>query len=512
MSPDGRLAAPRTHLAAIAVVAAFIVLLYAQVSGAWFCGYDDFNELHRAVFVDSRNPSTILTTTHFVGFMYRPVTSALQYATWSAFHSAAAFRVRNLIMHLISAAMLYGIVWLLLRSVSIAFGSALLFGIEPLSNETVVVAIWTNATAYALVFTALFFFLWALERAGRNAPWRLQLAVAALCMLLALFTYEPTFAAFGVIAVFAIAWRARGLPVPRGFAIAACAVFCSEALFFFAVRHLVLTSGAALNAPDVILRNAAMYAAALLVPIDPVLSHALFGTPFPAETHAGGKVLLLGGCIATMVLATAVIALRRFHLGERFQRADRAAAVVFGLAIPLGVLPLLLYRTHPSESNLYLSTAFYAALLCVALRRLCRTRVAYGVAVSLFALSFASGVAVRNEKVAACAAIAKSIVTELPEARWHQGKWSIRLAAPLGEPWSPPYALYNHTGLSTLEVSGTGTPGAQEALQLAAHNDEITAHIVPAASLLQHCVRPYSCFWVSGSGHVVPAVLAGLKY
>ncbi|MGZ3543114.1 MAG: hypothetical protein ACXVAF_18335, partial [Vulcanimicrobiaceae bacterium] len=43
----------RKHLVLIGIVTLLVALVYARVSGAWFCGYDDFNESYRAAFQDS---------------------------------------------------------------------------------------------------------------------------------------------------------------------------------------------------------------------------------------------------------------------------------------------------------------------------------------------------------------------------------------------------------------------------------------------------------------------------
>ncbi|MGZ3529761.1 MAG: hypothetical protein ACXVAO_19055, partial [Vulcanimicrobiaceae bacterium] len=78
-------------------------------------------------------------------------------------------------MHLLCVVMFYGIVWLISGSRPLAAGAALLFGLHPIANETVVVAIWTNATAYALLFSSFFLFLCSLRSQSAGGNWRIRL-------------------------------------------------------------------------------------------------------------------------------------------------------------------------------------------------------------------------------------------------------------------------------------------------------------------------------------------------
>lgn len=504
MQPGKEFPLTRSHVIALAVIAAIVGLLYARLSSAWFCGYDDFNEIHRAI-VDSHDPVRIVSTTHFVGYMYRPVTSLVQYATWNLFdHSAAAFRVRNLAMHVVCACFLYGIVWFSLRSRSIAFGAALLFGVEPLANESVAVAIWTNTTAYAFALAALFFFMWSMDRMQGGKPWFRQIAASLICFPLAIFAYEPAIVVIASIVLYAFLAGVRRKP-QRPFVTFASVGFALELAAFFIVRHLVLTRGEAINSADIVLRNTAMYVAALVTPIDFVWSHALAGTPLPQDIHASRAGLLLAAGATAVALALIV---RTAYRRARSQPSDSAprAAIFLAAGIPLGVLPLVLFRSHPSEHDLYLSAAFYTALLCLLARRLLRGRAAYAAVVVAFALSFSAADVYRNGRVIACADVARSIVTQLPIDRWRHGEWNIRLARLPGDPPIRPYGIYyDDNGLAALEIPGRPTPGAQEALQIASGNPHLRARVVGADSLESRCGTPYSCFWVSRTGQVIAA-------
>lgn len=489
-----------SHVLLIGLVLVLIALYYARVSGAWFCGYDDFNEAHRAAFSDPRH---ILTSTHDLPYMYRPVTAGLQYVTWTAFHhSPLAFRVRNLIAHLVSVALLYAIVWLLTESRLVSAGSALLFGLHPMANETVVVAIWTNAIAYAFFFASLFLFLYSVRLTTASRTSAPALAGSLACALVAMFTYEPAIAVFALMAGYL--WMRRD-SLPRSYVIAFLAAAALELLVFFGVRHLVIPYGAPLNSIALILRNAALYGAALLLPVDVVFAHAVLGTPLPSEFQMSGKMILP---VAAALALLALVIVVPMALKNRFRGGDWRVPVYLAAAIPVTLLPLLLFREHPSEHDLYPAAGLYTALLCVLLWKWTRSTLLYGALVAVFAISFAAATWVRNERVMQCAVIAQRIMTQLPVARWHEGSWNILLATSPQDRLGEPYGIYNDVGLNVLETESGNTPGAQEAVQLAADNPRITVRVVDTDTLMKDCIAANRCFWVSKWGIVRDAMHA----
>ncbi len=496
------------HLTALVAIAAIVGVLYARVSGAWFCGYDDFNEIHRAAFVDARNPAGMLTTTHFDPYMYRPVTSALQYVTWNAFHhSAVAFRLRNLCMHLVCVAMLYGMLFLMTGSRAVASATALLFGIEPLANETVVVAIWTNAFAYALVFTALFLFMYALHRLRSGGRYELPLAVSLIAMFVAIFTYEPAIVGFAFMLLYAAIWSRAGPGLPRAYIIWIVAGIAIELAIFMVARHAVVTDRAPLNSAAIVLRNALMYAIALGLPVDFVMAHRMFGTPLPSEVRLDKA--LAGALLALAIAIAGLVAyvVRRQDIANIFTPEQRRTMLFLLVSIPIGVIPLLLFREHASEHDLYFSAAWYVALISIVLRRLISERAPYAACVALFAVSFGSAIGVRNSRVEQCAGIAQRIMTQLPVARWQKGTWHIRLANRPGAKLGTPYGIYNDTGLMTLQIQASTIPGAQQAVQIAANNDAVAVDVVDPAQIEQGCAKPGTCFFISPSGKVMPATM-----
>jgi hypothetical protein len=249
------------HAAAITLTAILIALLYGKVSAAYFCGYDDFADINRAVFEDTRNPERIFTTTHFGTPKYRPLQRGLTFVTWYAARGAAAFRLRNVAFHMLAAALIYGISWLLFHSRSAAIGAGILFGIHPLANQPVVAAIWTNTTAYAFMLLSFFLFLYSL-RAKRN--WWLPLGAALAATEIALFLYESTIVVYGFFFGYLFIWRiVRAKSLPSGFAAILVGGSVVTLGLFFAVRRMFVSQASALTPIPVVVRNLAISSAPL---------------------------------------------------------------------------------------------------------------------------------------------------------------------------------------------------------------------------------------------------------
>ncbi|MGZ3498950.1 MAG: hypothetical protein ACXVAM_18750 [Vulcanimicrobiaceae bacterium] len=405
-------------------------------------------------------------------------------------------------MHLLCVVMFYGIVWLISGSRPLAAGAALLFGLHPIANETVVVAIWTNATAYALLFSSFFLFLCSLRSQSAGGNWRIRLLASLSCALIALFTYEPTIVLFGLILGYLCVWILRGLSLSRSFLIVLFAGIAIELVFFFGVRHVMLTQAAPMNSLGIIVRNAVMYAVALLLPIDFVLANALFGTPLPSQLRFSAQLVALPVLAGAALLVLGIVLARSRSVKARLATLDGPVAIFFLLGIALGVLPLLLYRDHPSEHDLYLSVALYAGLLSMLAWHLARSKAVYGILVLLLAFSFASGTSVRNQRVATCARIAQRIVTQLPLAHWRKGNWHIQLATAPGQRLGQPYGIYNYSGVLTIQVERAPFPSAQEALQIATNNERLKVDVVSPRTIAKGCVKPATCFWISATGRV----------
>jgi len=482
-------------------------LLYAHVSGAAFCGYDDFNESYRAAFFDGKMPSRIVTEYHFVGFMYRPVTSALQLVTWQAFgHSPIAFRLRNLAMHLLAVAMVYGIALLLARSRAVAVGAAALFAFNPLANEAVVVAIWTNTTADALLLISFFLFLFALRAQDADKVWAPPLIVSLVLVLIALFTYEPTIVIFGIMCAYLVLCR-RGSPaLSRGFWLTFAGGTLLDVGLFFTVRHVMGIGSADLLSLGEVVRDLGVYLVALALPIDPVLAHVLFGAPLPLAGASFTPAMLVPPLIGAVALLAlfALVAVRPISAGVR--KADWSVLAFLLISIPISLVPTVLYKPHVSEFNLYVPAAFFAVLVCIFVRGFSRNQRAYAAIVAVLLLSYVVGSWVRNGRVIACARVASRIVDELPIDAWREGAWRVRIASAPGVLLSPRYGIYDYSGIETIEVTATTIPAAQQAVRLATGNENVRVDVVPAEQLQSDCSRPKTCFYVSVDGTVKETV------
>ncbi|MCM3902353.1 MAG: hypothetical protein ND866_11655, partial [Pyrinomonadaceae bacterium] len=152
------------HVTILAALLMATGLTYWRLPSAYFCAYDDFVEVHRAAFEDTRDPARVFTTTHFSSYKYRPLNRGINLLTyWAGTGQPSYFRTRNLVSHLLNVVLVYLIAWLLFRSVSISSVAALLFGLHPLANQAVAGAVMTNTAAHSMFLIALAAFLLSLK-------------------------------------------------------------------------------------------------------------------------------------------------------------------------------------------------------------------------------------------------------------------------------------------------------------------------------------------------------------
>jgi hypothetical protein len=493
----------RRHLAPICLIALAIAVLFARLTAAHFCGFDDFREAHRAAIEDTRDPAGMLTKIHFVPFMYRPAGRILTYATWHlSHHDALAFRLRNLLTHILAAAFVYGIAFLMARSRRIALASGLLFGLSPLANQTVAVAVWTNTTAYAFALGSFFFFAYALRRQETQRGWGVWLAASLLCFFVAIFIYEPTIVLAGLMAGYLVLRWSRAVPASTAFLAALAGGIAGQLIFFFGVRHVIITGSAPPAPLGIMLRNAVMYCTALIVPFDFVLANTLFGTPLPSELHLGPRQVAVGLALVVALAVLGALLARNAALKARVRAFDWPLILFLIFGSVLAIVPSLLFRDHPSEQNLYLPEALYAILLSLVIWQAVLSKAGFAAVVALLVLLSAAGTAARNERVIACGAIAERIFAGLPLDRWQAGTRHILLATPPGVQLPAHYGIYNYRGLLTLEVADSHIKGAQFAIQLATLNTGNAVDIVDPSEMAKDCRIPETCFLVSASGDV----------
>jgi len=474
--------------------------LFAKVSSAYFCGYDDFSETHRAVFEDAGNLSRIFTTAHFGTTKYRPLNRLSTYLCWAIGRgSALPFRLRNLLFHLICAICVYGLALMWTRERAVALVSGLLFCLEPVANQPVVAAIFTNTSAYAFLLAGFLVFLIWLE--SKRTMW---LALSLLLVLNGMFYYEPAIVVFPMMAGYLFLQKCRGNRPPLSKEVAVWLGGSASVLLGFALaRHFVVHGENARVPFPIMLHNAILYGGGLLLPIDVVTANQLFGSPLPPAMHLERKVLALL-VITIAALAVGLVAFLRTPMARsRIKRLDKGLVVYLALSIPIVLAPFLLFTPHASETYLYLPGALYSILLSMLLWALLPSKVVYRSAVAAILLCFGIGTWIRNQRVADCGRIADNILKGLPVSHWKNGDWYIHLSNAPGETLPPRYGIYNYKGLATIDPDDPDTGhGAKNALQVATGNPKLEANIDSPTEMSRSCKIPDTCFEVSRSGSI----------
>src|SRR6185369_10041522 len=186
------------HILILAVVLAATSFVYAKLPTAYFCAYDDFLEVHRAAFEDTKEPAHVFTTTHFESYKYRPLNRGLNLLTyWFRDGEASNFRTRNVLFHLLNVILIYALAWLLFHKRLVAGTAALLFGGHPLAHHAVVGAVMTNSAAHSLLLLSLVLFIVSTRK--QTLIRYLLLVLALLCGWLSLVTYEAAIVAYPLL-------------------------------------------------------------------------------------------------------------------------------------------------------------------------------------------------------------------------------------------------------------------------------------------------------------------------
>jgi hypothetical protein len=503
-----------TRSAAVRIVAIFglVALVYAPATVAPFCSYDDFWEVHRAAFTDAPNPSLVFTTSHFEGARYRPLNRGLTLVTFLAGNgSAIPFRVRNLVSHLACVALVFALSLSLFASPRAASWAALLFGLHPLANMTVVGAINTNAVGHAFLLAAVLLFLRGL-RAASAGP---ALVVASLAAAgLGILTYDAEVVYFPLTALLLLveirssgrrpgagvlaAWLGGGAALAAG-----CAV----------LRALYVPAGkVAGSVPSLttFVKNLATYGGALFLPLDPVLLHDVLGTPYPSELASSGvagrglALALLGGSAAA-VLVLAVRAGRRMAPQARTSAAPGAVFAACGVLVLLS--PLLLFARHASETYVYLPAAFVALLAGVLLDAEGRTapRAAAAAGILLAVLAAAATLS-RNLAVLRCGRAAERLIVGLQAGA--PGKPSLLVANVPGEERSRRYGFYGFRGTDTVGDGALADGALTSALELQRRARGSAVKLLEPGELRREVCTPSEtrkpAFWVFADGSVAP--------
>jgi hypothetical protein len=486
----------RGHWLPLAVVLLVVGALYAPVSQAYFVGYDDFYVVHRTAFEDTPHPAHIFTTSHFTSAKYRPGERVLDYVAYHLGHGRPlAFRLRNIACLMGGSVMLYILGMSLFASRAIAFSAALLFGLNPLPNQSVLAASWTNSAA-ALFLLASFVLLMQGARSTRGLGW---LAGSLLCLSISLSIYEAGIMMIVVWVIFLLieqpSWRfvtawAIGLGLVLG--------------LFFLARALVVQAPPQHGSISTISRNLVFFGGALLAsPADSILLHDIFDTPLPSDIslHDASILIPLGTGLATIICITFLL-WRRIRTTQGFSEPLPGVRLfLLAASIPLWLVPFLLFTPHPSETYLYLPTASACLFLAAFLHCTLRSRNTFTGVIVFLALLFGVATYNRSRHVIASAEIAQRIVLGFPLNQWRRGTWDIRVAE--ADPPLTRYGLYSFHGLSTIDPGDPTIPATEYALQLATGNPDLSVRVVSANEMAgTPCLEPRMCYWVYADGRV----------
>ena len=496
------------HILILAAVLAATSFVYAKLPTAYFCAYDDFLEVHRAAFEDTREPSRVFTTTHFESYKYRPLNRGLNLLTyWFRDGEASNFRTRNVLFHLLNVILIYALAWLLFHNRLVAGTAALLFGVHPLANHAVVGAVMTNSAAHSLLLLSILLLI--ISTRTKTFSCYLWLVLSLLCGWLSLLTYEAAVVTYPLLfAYLGIQFLAtRRWPVSWAYT----AVFTLGCLVFSGLYYLIHTwyvpysAKKAVPSLAIMIKSTAMYAVGLLLPVDPVMANTWFGTPLPSDIEVSlGSPLIRVVMVVGMVVVAAVV-----WLVVKFRR-DRLVshewpAQLFVAVCGIGVIaPLIVFTDKPSETYMYLLVAFAALLFASILVQLLgprasqRGRIIFAVIVGTLAISYGAATWVRNGRVARCGETAKDIVTSLQQERFKNGVWFVFLAPAAGEPGSHRYGMYGWRGVDTI-----GYTAVESAVQLVNGNESLKARVMTPDELKTACGIPHgTCFIVHENGKV----------
>lgn len=499
-------------LVTIVFVLVLVGIPYLPLTRAYFLGYDDFKEVHRAAFEDTQEPSRIFTTGHFGEAKYRPLNRWINFISYRLGHgSPVAFRTRNVLFHLLNCALVYCLGMLLFDARLTAALGAVLFGLNPLTHQAVAGAVMTNSAAASMALIAVTLGLWSYRTGKRDYLW-LMLAVAIAWT--GVFIYEADITALGVLFLYFaldyVSLRRMSLTSAWGITLAVFSMLVVASML--ATRAFILPATHQPIAPvSAIARNTAMYIVAVLLPVDPLLANQWFGTPLVSEVHLNGLShgLIAVACVGIICLVTLAIALVKSSKRWRVDSANVVRCAFLLGASFFSILPLLIFNDHPSETYLYVPVAYAMLLLVSLLVALWRSRpfAAY-VLVLLLLASYGCATWGRTQRVVESAIIAQRVLSGLPLDNWRQGEWHILLANAPGYTLPHRYGLYTYRGLDTIGT-GDGTIAVQDALQLQTGNEKgVTAEVLAGKDISQACGRGTApneqCFLILPAGQIEP--------
>ena len=495
-------------LAIILAISVFVAVLYGGVTRTYFCGYDDFIEIHRAAFEETRQPQRILTGTHLGTYKYRPFSHGINFLTYKlSGGDPPLFRVRNLMAHLINVGLVYAIGLMLFSNRLTSAVAALLFGAHPLVNQPVVAASFTITLAHTAFLFSFFCFLFSVRRKRGSLIW---LSFALVSGWLGTLNYEASISVFPLMFAYLLIhfvfWRQR--LINSRFLVVMTLGTILLIGSYFGLRLLFVSMGAQRAIPNVntMLKAGLMYFGALISPIDSIMASEWFGAPLPSELRMDSisseiRVFLMVGLFVVLV---ALIFLVR-PIVNRLREAQWADLVFLLLAVFFTLLPFVLLTPKPSETYVYMAVAFAALLFAATLQALIvsgstKGRLIYITVIGVLALSFSLGTWVRNNRVVRCGETVTRILPALQNEKWKAGAWSIWLSPVPGEPRSRRYGIYGWRGIDTI-----ADPGVEVAVQWVNNNEMLRARVVEPEYFKSDCNGTQDvCLWVHEDGTVEP--------
>ena len=218
-----------------------------------------------------------------------------------------------------------------------------------------------------------------------------------------------------------------------------------------------------------------------------------------------------------MVTAGAVLLAARRWLrkrGRRIEGSDLAGTLFLTLGIAVQLTPVLLFGRRPSETYLYLPTAFASLLVAFFAWRIYDAAGPAGrrvliTLVALFLVLASVATWVRNERVALCARTAARILASMPCPATGALDRTIRVSTLPDSPESTRYGFYGFRGTDTIGDGPHADPALTAALQLSCADPTARAEVVGADRLKTDCQTPREGgsehgFWVDADGGVFP--------
>jgi hypothetical protein len=391
---------------------------------------------------------------------------------------------------------------------------ALLFGLHPLANQTIIGAVDTNSMSHAAFLGALLM----LMRSVDSNRWPLWLTGSIFSGWLGLMAYDSAIVVFALMLLWLILnWTSvRERLNHTRFLMLFFVVSGSLLTSYFLLRQLYVPQGLTRAASDlpsaaVIVKNTIMYLGSLSLPVDVVLANQWLNSPLPSEipfTLTSAILILAFLSAIGVVLGVLWFPWLKTNIGRVHYRA-----IIFLLAgIVLPLLPVLLLQPRPSETYLYLPVGFCAILLSYGLAKASaeagRSRRAsfYLPTVIVLIALFSSGTWVRNNRLFDCGQTARRILYELPQELLRTGQWKVIFANVPGESGTRRYGFYGFRGIDTIGHGAPANWAITSALQLVFKNDLLTGEIVDPQQLIAKCratqESKHLCVWVHSDGRL----------